>query len=179
MTNLSSALQRLNAGWEAHGASRLYPRFISFTNASGTVWIFALMMLIVIDILGRWLLNAPVTGVPLIVSHSIVGIVFLQLASTLEAGRVTRTSVFVGALLKTRPFAGAVYQLLFHGLGVAVLSAITFGTYPLLEKTWRTGEWVGTATDVSFVVWPRIRILCTPRSVRSVGRDYQTAQVHR
>lgn len=154
MTNLSTTLLRVHDGWGAHRASRLFPAFISFTNASGTVWIFALMMLIVVDILGRWLLNAPVTGVPLIVSHSIVGIVFLQLASTLEAGRVTRTSVFIGGLLKTRPFAGAVYQLLFHGLGVAILSAIAFGTYPLLEKAWTTSEWVGSATDVNFVIWP-------------------------
>jgi len=154
VTNLSATLQRVHDGWGAHGASRLYPRFISLTNASGTVWIFALMLLIVTDIIGRWLFNLPVTGVPLIVSHSIVGIVFLQLASTLEAGRVTRTSVFIGGLLKTRPFAAAVYQLLFHSLGVVVLSAITIGTYPLLEKSWATGEWVGTDTDVSFVIWP-------------------------
>lgn len=168
MTNLSATLQRVQDGWGAHGASRLYPRFISLTNAAGTVWIFALMLLIVTDIIGRWLFNLPVTGVPLIVSHSIVAIVFMQLASTLEAGRVTRTSVFIGGLLKTRPFAAAVYQLLFHSLGVVVLSAITIGTYPLLEKTWATGEWVGTDTDVSFVIWPLKAIIVLGASLTAI-----------
>ncbi len=127
---------------------------ITVSNAIGTVWIFALMLMIVADILGRKFFGTPVRGVVLIVSHSIVGIIFLQMASSLEVGRITRTSVFIGGLLKTRPFAAAFYQLVFHGLGAVVLAEIAYWTWPKLEKAWNTGEWEGAANDVVLLVWP-------------------------
>ncbi|MCW1931752.1 hypothetical protein [Pararhodobacter zhoushanensis] len=55
-------------------------------NAVGTVWIVALMLLIVSDIAMRNIANAPIAGVPEMVSFSIVGIVFLQLSHALRAG---------------------------------------------------------------------------------------------
>lgn len=127
---------------------------ITLSNAIGTIWILALMLMIVADILGRKFFGTPVRGVVLIVSHSIVGIIFLQLASSLEVGRVTRTSVFVGRLLKTRPFAGAFYQFVFHGLGAIVLAEIAYWTWPKFVKAWNTGEWEGAATDVMLPLWP-------------------------
>ena len=154
MTAITAVNRWARNGLEARSASSLYSALLSLKNAIGTVWIFALMMLIVTDVLGRWLFNSPVPGVPTIVSQSIVGIVFLQLASTLEAGRITRTTVYVGKLLKTRPLAAAVYQLLFHSLGIAVLGVIAWGTYPLLESAYLSGEFVGHEDEVIFLVWP-------------------------
>lgn len=154
MTALTAAVRWARNGWEVRNPSSLYASAMSFKNAVGTVWIFGLMLLIVTDVLGRWLFSTPVRGVPMMVSHSIVGIIFLQLASTLEAGRITRSSVFIGKLLKGNPFAAHIYQFLFHALGVVVLGAIAWGTYPLLASAWATGEFVGNESDVSFVIWP-------------------------
>ena len=67
-------------------------------NALGTLWIVLLMLLINTDVLGRNLLNAPVRGVTELVSLSIVGIVFLQLADTLHSGRITRADVLLQSL---------------------------------------------------------------------------------
>jgi TRAP-type C4-dicarboxylate transport system permease large subunit/TRAP-type mannitol/chloroaromatic compound transport system permease small subunit len=134
--------------------TKIYSGPITVSNAIGTVWIFALMLMIVADILGRKFFGTPVRGVVLIVSHSIVGIIFLQMASSLEVGRITRTSVLVGRLLKTRPFAGAVYQFLFHSLGAAVMAEIAYWTWPKLVSAWETGEWEGAATDVMLPLWP-------------------------
>ena len=53
------------------------------------------MLLINSDVLGRNLFNAPVRGVTELVSLSIVGIVFLQLADTLHSGRFTRADVLL------------------------------------------------------------------------------------
>ena len=104
--------------------TRIYTVPVTISNAVGTIWIFGIMMMIMVDIIGRKFFGLPVRGVVLIVSHSIVGIIFLQLASSLEVGRITRTSVFIGRLLKTRPFAGAVYQFLFHSHGAIIMTEI-------------------------------------------------------
>jgi len=77
-------------------------RLIRGLNALGTLWIVALMLLINSDVLGRNLLGAPVRGVTELVSLSIVGIVFLQLADTLHSGRFTRAEVLLDRLERSR-----------------------------------------------------------------------------
>lgn len=180
MTAPQTAVECGQKGWGALRVSHFYNHLTGAMNVAGTLWILALMGLIVVDVLGRWLLNAPVPGVPLIVSHSIVGIVFLQLASTLEAGRLTRTSVFIGGLMARTPFAASWYQLVFHLLGVAVLGAITWGTFPELLKSWASGEWVGTDTAVSFPIWPLKALIVAGAAATALqfaimaGRDLAT-----
>ena len=154
MTIAAEAPRNADDLWLIRSLTRIYSWPITVSNAIGTVWIFALMLMIVADILGRKFFGTPVRGVVLIVSHSIVGIIFLQLASSLEVGRITRTSVLVGRLLKTRPIAGAVYQLVFHSLGAVMLAEITYWTWPKFVSAWETGEWEGAATDVMLPLWP-------------------------
>ena len=50
-------------------------------------WIFVLMVVINVDVIGRTLFTKPLPGVPELVRLSIVAIVFLQIGSTLRAGR--------------------------------------------------------------------------------------------
>ena len=75
------------------------------------------MVLINSDVLGRNLLGAPVRGVTELVSLSIVGIVFLQLADTLRSGRFTRADVLLDRLKRSRPAGAARLQAVFHGVG--------------------------------------------------------------
>ena len=59
-------------------------------SAIGTIWIGLLMVLIVLDVIGRNFLNAPITGVAEIAGRSVVAIVFLQIAAAVMQGRLTR-----------------------------------------------------------------------------------------
>lgn len=72
-------------------------------NALGSLMILGLMLLINADIIGRTGFNAPVRGVTELVSLSIVGIVFLQLADTLRCGRFTRADMLLDRLKRTQP----------------------------------------------------------------------------
>src|SRR5690606_26270968 len=72
-------------------------------NALGSLMILGLMLLINADIIGRTGFNAPVRGVTELVSLSIVGIVFLQLADTLRCGRFTRADMLLERLKRTQP----------------------------------------------------------------------------
>ena len=76
-------------------------RLTGAMNALGTLWILGLMVLINADVIGRDVFSHPVRGVTELVALSIVGIVFLQLADTLRAGRFTRADVLLDRLQRT------------------------------------------------------------------------------
>jgi TRAP-type mannitol/chloroaromatic compound transport system permease small subunit len=129
-------------------------RLIRGLNALGTLWIVALMLLINSDVLGRNLLGAPVRGVTELVSLSIVGIVFLQLADTLHSGRFTRADVLLDRLKRTRPVAAARLQALFHLTGAALMGVILWAAWAPLVESVRIREYVGAIGDFTAPVWP-------------------------
>jgi len=102
-----------------------FQRLTRLLNAIGTLWIVALMLLINSDVLGRELLDTPVRGVTELVSLSIVGIVFLQLADTLASGRMTRADVLLDRLKRTTPALAALLQALFHLVGALLMGVIS------------------------------------------------------
>lgn len=145
-------------GGAAGGARRRRPfSFATLTgglNAVGTVWIFVLMVLINADVFGRELFGAPVRGVTEIVSLSIVGIVFLQLAHTLWAGRLTRSDALIRHLLAIRPRLAHALQALYHLTGAALFAVIFQASVPYFVDAVEIGEYVGAEGDFTAPVWP-------------------------
>lgn len=141
------------AGW-GRRLGRWLDVIVTTLNTLGTAWIFVMMMLIVIDVGMRAFFNSPVRGVPLIITMSIVAIVFLQLADALRAGRLTRSDVLIGKLLNTRPVLGHWMQAVFHFAGVVLMVVLVRFSTPLLEKAWRLNSYDGTEGDFTFPEWP-------------------------
>lgn len=112
-------------------------------NTAGVAWIFALMFLICADIAGRTLFDRPIQAVPEIVAFSLVGCVFLQLASAVQMSRLTYAQVFVDLITKRLPGAGRLMPLLGAGLGCIVLSLVAIGAAPDYWRALSTGEFVG------------------------------------
>lgn len=133
-------------------------RVIQALNALGTVWIIALMLLINADVIGRNLFDAPVRGVTELVSLSIVGIVFLQLADTLRSGRFTRADVLLDRLRRSRPALCARLQALYHLAGAALMLTILWAAWRPLVESVRIREYVGAIGDFTAPVWP-IRLI--------------------
>lgn len=129
-------------------------RVFGVMNALGTLWILALMVLINVDVFGRNLLAAPVRGVTELVSLSIVGIVFLQLADTLHAGRFTRADIVLDRLKHTRPAISDGLHALFHGVGLALMVVILLASWEPLAQAVRIREYVGAIGDFQAPVWP-------------------------
>ena len=129
-------------------------RLFGAMNALGTLWILALMVLINLDVLGRNLLAAPVRGVTEMVSLSIVGIVFLQLADTLRTGRFTRADVLLDRLKRTSPLASDALQAAFHLVGLALMLVILVASWQPLAEAVRIREYVGAVGDFQAPVWP-------------------------
>lgn len=123
-------------------------------NAAGTIWIFLLMLLIVADIGGRVLFNAPIPGVTELVSLSIVGIVFLQIASTLRVGRLTRSDAALARWRQTRPALAKAVELTSFGLGAALLAILAHASWPAFLRAWDHSEYVGAIGYFTAPTWP-------------------------
>ena len=123
-------------------------------NVVGSVLIFALMLLIGADVLGRNLFGAPISGVPEMVKLSIVAIVFLQAPQALKAGRMTRSEAVIDRINARFPKAGGLLETLFDLLAIGVVGAIFYATYPIFIKSWVRGDFVGAMGDFTAPTWP-------------------------
>ncbi|MBB4004810.1 TRAP transporter small permease subunit [Aurantimonas endophytica] len=118
-------------------------RIASWLAAAGTLWIFALMALIVADVLGRNFFDSPITGVAEIAARSVVAIVFLQIAAAVLAGRMTQADFLVIFLGSYSPGLVRVLETLFALVGAVVFAAIVWASWPDTADAWRTGEFFG------------------------------------
>lgn len=132
----------------------MYSRLLGAMNALGTVWIFALMLLVNSDILGREVFSAPVRGTTELLALSIVGIVFLQLGHTLMIGRMTRSDMVIEGLLQKKPRFGHLLQGIFNLLGALFLAIVFAGSIAPFQEAVEIGEYVGAAGDFTAPTWP-------------------------
>jgi TRAP-type C4-dicarboxylate transport system permease small subunit len=128
-------------------------------NAVGTVWIFALMIIINADVIGRTLFTMPVPGVPELVRLSIVGIVFLQIGSTLRAGRITRVEALTDWLARRSPRLGQALQGIYALLGAMLFMILFVACLPIFERAWTTNQYAGVEGYVTYPFWPIYLIL--------------------
>lgn len=131
-------------------------RAVSALNALGSIGILLLMVLINSDILGRTVFDAPIAGVAEMVSFSIVGIVFLQLAHTLRSGSMTRSEVLLNVLETRWPRAHALFLLLFNLTGAALLLIVLIYFWPSLAKAYSHPErhFMGNPGFFTVPHWP-------------------------
>ena len=123
-------------------------------NVLGSLLIVALMVLVGLDVLGRNLANAPIKGVPEIVTLSIVAIVFLQIPQALRMGRMTRSDAVLGMITRRSPKIGRAFETLFDLAGALVIGLIVWSTWPLLVRAWSRGDFIGAIGEFTAPTWP-------------------------
>jgi TRAP-type mannitol/chloroaromatic compound transport system permease small subunit len=133
---------------------RVFDVVVRCMNALGSLWIVVIMILINIDVIGRYVFNAPVRGVPLVISMSLIAIVSLQLADALFAGRMTRNAAVIGRLIERRPRVGRSLNSLFYLIGAAFMVMIVWYSTPIFEKAWNTDSYLGNRGDFILPDWP-------------------------
>jgi len=123
-------------------------------NVVGTLLICAIMLLVNADVIGRGMFNNPVSGVPEIVSMSIVAIVFLQVAQAFRKGRLTRTDAVLGFIEKRAPRLRMAIDFLFSLAAMALVWQILAASTPLFQKAWSRNTYEGTIGDFTAPIWP-------------------------
>ena len=124
------------------------------SNVVGSLLILGLVGLITADVAGRNFLGAPISGVPEMVSLSIVVIVFLQAPQALKAGRMTRSDGVIDVLHRRWPGLARGLETFFDLTGIAVLAAILYAHWPTLVRSWERGDFVGAVGDFTAPTWP-------------------------
>jgi TRAP-type C4-dicarboxylate transport system permease small subunit len=144
-----------SALWSSFEAIRRIVDLITLgLNMLGTVLILLLVILINSDVVGRAVFGAPVSGVPEMVSLSIVAIVFLQIAQTVGVGRLTRSDALLGVLERKLPRIRQILESLFNLLSAGLLIILFSSSLSLFEKSWRKQTFIGSVGDFTAPVWP-------------------------
>lgn len=133
---------------------RSFDGFVAAINAVGTAWIFVLMILINSDVFMRFLFNAPVMGVPLIISMSIIGIVFLQLPDALRNGRFIRNDALIAKMIVRRPKVGHTLEAIYNFAGFLFMAVLVWYEWPFLVRNWESNTYAGNEGDFTLPVWP-------------------------
>lgn len=120
----------------------------------GTVWILALMLLIVADVLGRNFLDQPITGVAEIAGRSIVAIVFLQLPAAVASNRLTRSDFLIQMIGRRAPGVRRFMEITFTLIGAAIFAVLTWAAWPEFTSSWETREFFGVQGIFTIPTWP-------------------------
>jgi len=133
---------------------RLLDAVTQALNVAGSTLILILMALVGLDVAGRNLAGNPISGVPELVTLSIVAIVFLQIPAALRQGRMTQSDAILGWLIRTRPALGQALATLFDLIAIAIVWVIVRNTWPIFTRAWERGEFIGAVGDFTAPVWP-------------------------
>ena len=158
----------------------VFDSVVTALNAIGTAWIFVIMLFINADVWSRAAFNLPISGIPLIIEMSIIAIVFLQLTAALRGGRLTRSDVLIGRVLKKRPQLGHSLQSIYHLAGATMMAVLYIYSEGLFLKAWRRETYAGVEGDFTLPIWPlKFLILvgsvaCAIQFLRHVGLDLRT-----
>lgn len=134
--------------------TRSLSKLVVALNSLGTILIFALMVLINLDVFSRFLFNAPIDGVTEMVELSIVAIVFLQLGDAVRSGRLIRSDGLFSRLLADKPNFGHLLGAFYELCGAFFFSAILVGSYSRLLEAWERGYYAGNKGLFVMPVWP-------------------------
>jgi len=132
------------------GIGGIFRKWVVGLNGAGTIWIFALMVLINTDVLLRAVFNAPIDGVPEMV----------ELSDAVRAGRLTRSDGLYNRVTANRPRLGHVLGLIFDIAGAAFFFAILCGAVPKFIEAWTENHYAGSEGIITIPVWPIRLILC-------------------
>jgi TRAP-type C4-dicarboxylate transport system permease small subunit len=78
----------------------------------------------------------------------------MQIASTVRAGRLTRSDAALGRWRVTRPALARTIELVSYGLGAALLGILAHASWPAFVRAWTHDEYVGSIGYFTAPTWP-------------------------
>lgn len=132
---------------------------IGASRTLGALWVFAMMLAVVTDVIGRYLFNAPIKGTTEMVTLSVVAVLYLEISSTLRSGGMTRSDAFYGKLLARHSRIGSALGLLYDAAGACLAGAIMVRAWPRWLEAWRSDYYIGIIDVFTFPEWPLLLII--------------------
>jgi TRAP-type C4-dicarboxylate transport system permease small subunit len=120
--------------------NRAFEKMTVAVNVAATAWIFGMIMLVVLDVLGRVVLNSPLTGTPEIIKVSVPAITFLQIGYVLMIEAHIRSGVILNRVSRR---AAAVLNIVAAVMGITVFALNLYAGWDLTVTAWDIGEYEG------------------------------------
>ncbi|ETX13919.1 hypothetical protein OCH239_06250 [Roseivivax halodurans JCM 10272] len=125
------------------------------TNTVGALVVLAMVVIVNIDVFGRWLANSPLAGTLELTEMGVVAVVYLTVAHAVAGKRLTRSDALLGLLERRGSWrTGAVLRLAFNVAGVVVFTLIAWGQGPRLVDAWTRGYFKGNVGIFTAPTWP-------------------------
>ena len=112
-----------------------------------------------LDVFGRDVFNQPIPGVNEFIGLSIVAVVFLQMANTLQEDRHVSNDIFIRLIATTHPRLSAALYASFHVIGALLMAIIVVYVWPMLVENYTGGYYSGTAGIVEIKIWPFMAVV--------------------
>ncbi len=125
-------------------------RFAQLVHIVSAYWVLLLAVLIFIDVVGRTVFNAPLTGTSEIIKNSVVSITFLQLPLAIYRGGMIRATVIFGAV---SPLMRKLLRGLAGLLGVAFFAGVAWVSWQPALAAFAIGEYEGEGA-LRVPTWP-------------------------
>jgi TRAP-type mannitol/chloroaromatic compound transport system permease small subunit len=122
----------------------------SILNACATGWIFVILIIMNIDMFGRFFFAHSLTGTMEIVKNSIVAITFIQLPHTVYMNKIIRTDVLLNRM---GPVSKDIVTMISFLMGLALCLAIFIASWPYTVQSWKILEFEGEGA-IRFPVYP-------------------------
>lgn len=134
-------------------------------SLAGTLFVLAILVVVITDIGGRELFNHPLRGATEMVSIAIVVVVFLSLPYAVLAGRTARVDLFSAWLGERTPRVAAGLSILFDLTGAVLMLLMTWALAPEVQRAWELDDYVGSLGDFTVPIWPVRALQCLSSAV--------------
>jgi len=158
---------------------RFFAALVIGANALASFWIFVMMIMVVADVTGRFLFNAPIDGTTELVGMSVIAVLYMQIPYTLRSGRMTRSDAFHARLTEKNPIIGHTLGLVFHLAGAALMAMIMSAAWPKTVDAYVSKFYVGTIGVFTFPEWPMFFIVflgCGLTAIQFLALAYADAR---
>jgi TRAP-type mannitol/chloroaromatic compound transport system permease small subunit len=136
-----------------------FRRFTQALNIAGTILILLMAIAVNLDVGGRDLFNRPIPGVTEFIGLSIVAVVFLQMANTLQEDRHVSNDIIIRLIADRHPRLTTALYASFHVIGAALMAIIVIYVWPLVVEHYQGGYYSGTAGVIEIRIWPFIAVV--------------------
>jgi TRAP-type C4-dicarboxylate transport system permease small subunit len=109
-------------------------------NALAAAWLVLLAVIILYDVVGRGVFDAPFMGAHEIVGNSVVGILFLQLPNAIQRSGMARTTLIYD---KMGPWGRNLIDGSTSVCGIVFFCGIAIGGWGDMITGWQIGEYEG------------------------------------
>ncbi|MBW4709818.1 TRAP transporter small permease [Roseobacter sp. YSTF-M11] len=136
------------------------------------IWAFLLAVIITLDVTGRGLFDAPLTGTLEIIVNSIVVIAFLQIAFAVRSKSMLRADFVVHLLPKPVQKALEVFG---HLCGAAIFALLCYAVLEPMADAFTSGEYEGEGA-LRVPTWPIYAVIAGGAALAAINYLYMLVE---